>query len=914
MPKIKVFKGLVTDADAGDLPGGAASDQTNLITTKYGEISPREGIQPATFSSEKTIGTGYHTFQKMCFCKTRTGEVIGVNGIDRGLIWDGVADTAVDLGINEPSQVLSITRSSILTISAVADSTGSNGPYRITTSTDHGFSTGDEVLIGGIVSTGAMAGDLNGGTFEVTQVSATQFDVDDTSFDGARVGGGACSASGTGATKGTYKFAYRFVDNSSKPTVSSLSTENTVKAFTADKFVWNWSGAKASSESRVDRYELWRTTSGVSNVYYKIAKFAISGNIRMTLASGGKLALIGDSETWAVGQKITIANSSKSYMNVTCNITEEVSTNGGQMVLTDVTIPGGEDGTGGGTGITFTHVSYEDTFDDPTLNLSVNEDVLLVLLNPPTDNTLVARRFTPPPNDMAYVVMFQDRYFYFGVVKYNKGTARSLSGGLDRAVEGSGTEWTESMVGRYMEIDGVDKPIKITGYASATKLYVSEYIQVASLTNYTIYPPKQRRRQIYYSYQDEPESVPSTNTMTLQENSGDDDEIVGAMPYGPYLYILSQRHKYALSYSQEPVKDGSIRFLDDRGAFNHYCWDYFENVAYLMDDSGCYVFDGTKSESISESIHDIFRKDGTGDKIDFTKSQNFFVKADRLKEKVYFFVCFVGDTGNHPKRALVYNIKRETFDPMEYATQITSAASVEKDGQPRVLFSSENSSVYMADAGATDVVTSEIKGVVDSAASGSLTDSSATFTSACVNAFVYIYDGTGKGQKRTVIAQSSTALTVSPNWTTTPDSTSKYIVGAIPWNWKTGSFPIEQTEEREAREVSIEFSPIDGEQSCDVRLYMNNDESPVEFAIAQKLGDGVEIKEEHKQDVVINMDKDASILSESTGKESFSFDGMSSGMAQSDHKVAIEIRGYGSDKTPKIREVDIKGVGSSDVQ
>ena len=95
---------------------------------------------------------------------------------------------------------------------------------------------------------------------------------------------------------------------------------------------------------------------------------------------------------------------------------------------------------------------------------------------------------------------------------------------------------------------------------------------------------------------------------------------------------------------------------------------------------------------------------------------------------------------------------------------------------------------------------------------------------------------------------------------------------------------------------------------------MNNDESPVEFAIAQKLGDGVEIKEEHKQDVVINMDKDASILSESTGKESFSFDGMSSGMAQSDHKVAIEIRGYGADKTPKIREVDIKGVGSSDVQ
>ena len=91
MPNITTFKGLITDSDGGDLPPGSSKEQKNVVTSVNGELVPRQGIQPATFSATNTIGSGYNTFQKMCFCKTRTGEVIGVNGIDRGFIWNGIS-------------------------------------------------------------------------------------------------------------------------------------------------------------------------------------------------------------------------------------------------------------------------------------------------------------------------------------------------------------------------------------------------------------------------------------------------------------------------------------------------------------------------------------------------------------------------------------------------------------------------------------------------------------------------------------------------------------------------------------------------------------------------------------------------------------------------------------------------------
>ena len=77
----------------------------------------------------------------------------------------------------------------------------------------------------------------------------------------------------------------------------------------------------------------------------------------------------------------------------------------------------------------------------------------------------------------------------------------------------------------------------------------------------------------------------------------------------------------------------------------------------------------------------------------------------------------------------------------------------------------------------------KITGTATAGASGSITDSAAKFGSVEAGWLVSIYEGTGIGQLRTVSSATSTVISVSASWTTTPDTTSKYAV----WN------PDEQT-------------------------------------------------------------------------------------------------------------------------
>ena len=954
---------MISDADPGDVPNGSAVSQKNISTHSPGILKPRKGIQPVTFSTTATVSSSaFNTFQRMCFCRTRQGDLIGVNGLQRGFRWDGITANIEQLGITAPAAAPTIARAAIETadkggvITAIADSGG--GIYRVT-SNGHDLADGDKVRIGNVVGSGAMQGDLNGVEHTITGKTTNTFDLASTIFDGTYASGGTWSksedastpaADGYGATAGTYAFAYRYVDNTATPVYSSLSPVTTMDALTGDKFAW--SSLSTTTETRAQgTFELFRSTSGVSNVLYKVA----------TVAYGGS--------------------------------------------------------------VTFD----PDELDDNTLNAFEDTDVLLVLRDPPTDLTLVGRRFEPPPADRPFVVMFQDRYFYLGVVKYNKGTvatgaatatvtitdytelntgdkvnliatdgtnydfvngdqssvngtwesttsnnqtaanlmnvintssgpsgtrfSATVSGAVvtvtqsagdeagnttvtltdsdtagmsktnftgegasDATLIGFGTVWTSDMVGRYIEIDGQAAPVKIATFTSATELELASAVSVSNGTSYVIAPDSAKRRQILYSETDEPESVPIVNEITVQQMTNVDDEIVGAIPFGAFMYVLGKRHKYALSYTRTPAKDGSVRFVDDRGAFNHYCWDIHESQMYLMDSAGAYVFSNSKSSSISAQIQDYWRQDGAGDKIDMTKSGNFHVQADRTKEKIYFFVSFVGDSGDYPTRALVYNVRRKGWDAMEYSVMIGASTFVEKSGQTRMIVGAESSKVHMVDEGTTDIVTAEVRGTASSSSNNTVVKTGAdgaedgNFVTAMIGASVYIYEGTGKGQRRTISSISATTATVSANWTTNPDTTSKYVVGAVEWNWKGQSMPFPEDDARNRREVALSFKPTAGDQRVDLRFYYNNSTTPTENEISQKLGDAVEIQEDNKEDTVIFMDADRSALEDATGREKFRFDGMYSGSSHGDHKVQIELRGFSADDVPEIQNVRIIGV------
>lgn len=62
-----------------------------------------------------TIASGLNTFQPLCFTKVPEGMLVGVNGLDRGFIWDGLTENVWILGIDAPG-----------TAPAVATSPGGN--------------------------------------------------------------------------------------------------------------------------------------------------------------------------------------------------------------------------------------------------------------------------------------------------------------------------------------------------------------------------------------------------------------------------------------------------------------------------------------------------------------------------------------------------------------------------------------------------------------------------------------------------------------------------------------------------------------------------------------------------------------------------------------------------------------------
>ena len=832
MPKITNFLGQVSDADPGDLPGGASQSQKNVSTTTAGELKVRGGIQPVTFTSNDTISSSaFNTFQRLCFCKTRFGDLIAVNGVDRGFRWDGITTNVEQIGITAPTAAPTIARAAISAagkggaISAIGDS---SGLYEVTSS-GHNLVDGDVVRIGNVVATsGAMANELNNQQFEVTGKTTNTFKLANTVFDGAydtSPPAGTWSKEGFGAIAGEYIFAYRYIDDTSTKVPSSLTAITTTTANTGDQFTW--SNLTAATEARAQhKIELYRSTSGVTNVLYRVE----------TIAHGGTPAV--------------------------------------------------------------------DQVDDATLNNSADADVLLILTNPPTDNSLVARRFEPPPNDRPIVVQFQDRYFYLGTVKYNRGTVSTS--GSSTTLTGSGTDWVATMVGRYIDIVGQTAPREITAFVSATQLTLDTAINTSGSKGYVMYPEPSKRRTVDFSEPDEPESVPVVNRFSVQEVSGDDDDIIGAMPQGPYLYLLGSRHKYAFSFMRKPLKDGTVRYTEDRGVFNHYCWDMYENTAYMMDDTGPYTFSGGSSSPIGTAIKDLWRKDGTGDTIDFTKTDKFHVKVDRAKGRAYFFVAFTGDSGNYPTRALVFNIRRKSWDIYHYPQQVGSAATVQQTGETRFLLGAESSNVHMADKGNTDIVTAEAEGTATGGSTTTLVDSGASFTTAMIGAPVYIYEGTGKGQIRTITARTGTQLTVA-TWTA-PDTTSKYIIGAIEWNWKSTSFGLPQDGTRHERRVSIKFTPTTGDQRMDLRLYFNGSSTAQDFETSQVLGDAVEIQETNKSDVVFFMQTARSSLENASGHESFRWDGTYSSLSHGDHKVALELRGYAGDDVPKVQQIDVVGV------
>lgn len=251
--------------------------------------------------------------------------------------------------------------------------------------------------------------------------------------------------------------------------------------------------------------------------------------------------------------------------------------------------------------------------------------VLPILLS---NGAINARRFTPPPETVAVMVMFQERMWY--------------------------------------------------AKDSAAK----------------------RANYIMFSEAGEPESVPHTNELRIQENVRGEDQIVALMPFGAALVVFQQRHCHRLAYVSQPIIDASIVLIGQRGILSQRCWDTAEGVAYVVDHYGMYTLEASTITPISDVVDDYWDGTETG-QIDFSGTADMFVRCDPVTKVVRFFFKPIGTSATQD-RALCYHSLTKAWWEERYAQKILSGGLAVIGQRPRLLLGGEQGTVLASDSGYQD--------------------------------------------------------------------------------------------------------------------------------------------------------------------------------------------------------------------
>lgn len=200
---------------------------------------------------------------------------------------------------------------------------------------------------------------------------------------------------------------------------------------------------------------------------------------------------------------------------------------------------------------------------------------------------------------------------------------------------------------------------------------------------------------LYFSEIDEPESVPSVNSIVIQENSRSSDAVQALIPFGDSLLVPQRRHLYRIKYNALPIIDAQISLVASRGILNDRCWDTFGGVAAIADSSGIYLFDGSAVDPISDPIANYWR-DGI---VDLANAELFSLRYDSQSEVLRFFYRTASDTGT--TRAACYSPLTKAWWEETYPIPVTAASHATVGGKETHLLGGYSGGVYRF-SGVTD--------------------------------------------------------------------------------------------------------------------------------------------------------------------------------------------------------------------
>lgn len=829
----------------------------------------------STISIESSIDTSYPS----CWEQSRLDDLIRVNGVARGSIWQEGASSAKQLGIDPVLAAPTATSSSgssltYYTAFRWVDTTGNRRVYSCLSplgTVTSGATTGITYThtlrsssLQGRVDAVEMYRSTSGQSTVVYKLYGTGFTASVSSV-----------ANSSGYAKYTTGASHGFVVGDILVGPSPYDYEQTVTGVdTATTFTTN-AGYTATTTGTITQRVYTHGHDGTVT-----ASANAGGNVIMQLPAGHRLS---------VGAKILVAGHSVGGYNTTHSITAVTAT----TVTTDQSYS--SDGTGG----TWTLTGFAESLTDATFTATtwLEENKLPIL----TERGYVfARRQETPPKHMSVAAEFLDRMWYAVPLEYSVGT---ISTNATRTIEFSGNNAYADFVNRYIAIEGETQLYKLSAYTDANTMLVDKVTATsASGLTYAIFPDPEENAKVYWSYTDEPESVLSTDHVIVQNNTAVADRNTGLIPYGGALYVTQRHHVYQLRMAYQGHLRVTPTLVASRGCINHRCHKQHEGSIYLLDTYGVWMLTGGGGwKALSPQIQDLFR-DG---ELDWSKSRWWHCEVDAEEETIRWFVNFTDANFTKPNRAICYHLRSGDWWTETFTHEIGGACRVRISGRTRVLYGGMNEQIYLTNQGTADGTTSA---ATHTATGGTTTTATGSSLGSTTNASIAFLTGSNKGQARRITANTGSTITFTPALSSAVVSGDQFVIGGIPWNVRTGRLGYIEHDTAVPRALRVTFNPTTNAANFDANVYRDHSDTADANAIAVDQGWGTQTTAD-AAGAKVDMKVSRSALGNTPGTAWMPVqEGRLDPFTQHDRWVSWELKGVQHSDVIEIFEMEVHGV------
>ena len=543
-----------------------------------------------------------------------------------------------------------------------------------------------------------------------------------------------------------------------------------------------------------------------------------------------------------------------------------------------------------------TDTTLESPLEDERL---VDEEAQAIL---DSAGNALADSHTVPPDWKSVLAHHNGRTFYASEVVVKQGHVQVTN--ASTTVTGIATNWTSQLAARAFYVVGHATKYTISSVNTSAQTLVLSSAYTGTTDKFAVYSIQAQpseHRLIYYSEALVPESVPALNVISLAEN---DDEIVGMLQAGSFLFFMEKHHLWRFSMQTDPATDGFAWPITTRGVLNNRCHTVVGETVYLLDTDGIYAFNANGDVGPSSlPIQNIFRPSDSPYQVNFQGSQWFHCSHYANQEVIRWFVCLSGQ--QYPRHAIAYDYRRERWWIEEFQRPITCSATGELNGKRIVYLGSDAETTLAFWQGFTDGPDPEkgtVHGTLTSASVMTATISGATFPSAGVVANpVTIVDGRGKGQTRRVSAASATQLTLSQPWLTIPDTTSIIQLGGIPWAFRTGWFRFVEDGQNTATRIETIFKPQTEDATMDLNVFHDYSNEPYEWTgtLSSDENNGIRVTS-GDPDLVLDLTKANGFIDQRMDRHRDEH-------ADGTHFISVGLAGVGGKEPTTIYELTIDG-------